>query len=422
MEIPFLHRLALLITTLAIILSAVSGIFRRVREADTTRYERIAENMLHQSVISACEQPPFLPEIVRMPGYPAFLAGVKAIAGEGDYKIIFAQSLLHGLTTLALFWLAFALFGSMRLSLFTQLAWAFYPYAFLYATTLMSETLSAAALTLGLTGLVVYWRTGMRRFLMLSCVGFIAGAYTRPNLWIVPPFLFFLALCFKSIRNQFTLRPLGVICLVVGLSLAPWVARNYLTFGKILIGSENYLGNNLCQSSVQFRFSLAEIASYCGETTENSKNWLNECDWRRNLAQDEEFKERAFVQLREHFVSFSLYSLLRPFRIWVSYNLDNRAPTAGVRTVETIAGAITLAGFPFFICGLYLLVKRAEHGWVLAATCVAISATHLVVVAMGRYSMSVRPMYVLAVVYALFESSKILHRTGPERNSRSMAT
>src|SRR4051812_45724649 len=51
---------------------------------DGVLYAQLARNILEQHVFSVDDQPPFEPTLIRLPGYPLFLAGVYAIFGHGD--------------------------------------------------------------------------------------------------------------------------------------------------------------------------------------------------------------------------------------------------------------------------------------------------------------------------------------------------
>src|SRR4030095_11494572 len=47
-------------------------------------YALIARNVLEQHVYSHQEQPPFVPSLIRLPGYPFLLAVVYAVSGHGN--------------------------------------------------------------------------------------------------------------------------------------------------------------------------------------------------------------------------------------------------------------------------------------------------------------------------------------------------
>src|SRR5947209_5383581 len=47
-------------------------------------YSRLAKNLLEQNVFSVDEQAPFTPTLIRMPGYPLFMAGVYYLFGHDN--------------------------------------------------------------------------------------------------------------------------------------------------------------------------------------------------------------------------------------------------------------------------------------------------------------------------------------------------
>lgn len=51
---------------------------------DGRLYAQIARNVLERSVYSHESEPPYAPTLIRLPGYPLFLAGIYSIFGQGD--------------------------------------------------------------------------------------------------------------------------------------------------------------------------------------------------------------------------------------------------------------------------------------------------------------------------------------------------
>src|SRR6185369_14940760 len=79
------------IVVLTILLGAAFGfrLFVALRLPNDTPddgrfYSQIARNVLEQHVYSHEEQPPFTPTLIRLPGYPFFLAAIYAVAGHGN--------------------------------------------------------------------------------------------------------------------------------------------------------------------------------------------------------------------------------------------------------------------------------------------------------------------------------------------------
>src|ERR1044072_931220 len=62
-------------------------------------YSQLARNILEQHVYSHESQAPYAPSIIRLPGYPLFLAGVYAVFGHGnDTAVRVVQAVIDTLT------------------------------------------------------------------------------------------------------------------------------------------------------------------------------------------------------------------------------------------------------------------------------------------------------------------------------------
>src|SRR6185295_4037100 len=72
-------------------------------------YAQIATNVLERHVYSHESEPPFAPSLIRLPGYPLFLAGIYSIFGHHDDGAVrIVQALVDtatcGLIALVAFW------------------------------------------------------------------------------------------------------------------------------------------------------------------------------------------------------------------------------------------------------------------------------------------------------------------------------
>ena len=71
-------------------------------------YSQIARNVLEQHVYSHDSQAPYAPSIIRLPGYPLFLAGVYAVFGHGNNTAVrVVQAVIDTLTCVLIAFVAF---------------------------------------------------------------------------------------------------------------------------------------------------------------------------------------------------------------------------------------------------------------------------------------------------------------------------
>ena len=77
---------------------------------DSKTYARIARNVLEQHSYSEAEAPPYEPTLIRLPGYPLFLAAIYKVFGHGNNGAVrIVQALLDTATCglvalLAFYW------------------------------------------------------------------------------------------------------------------------------------------------------------------------------------------------------------------------------------------------------------------------------------------------------------------------------
>ena len=108
-------------------------------------YAQIARNMLEQHVFSHATEPPYDPSLIRLPGYPGFVAGVYAAFGHGDNTAVrLAQALLDTITCGLIALLAYYWEPDERRKRNSSLAAlalaAACPFTTIYVATILTET------------------------------------------------------------------------------------------------------------------------------------------------------------------------------------------------------------------------------------------------------------------------------------------
>jgi hypothetical protein len=160
---------------------------------DGRYYALIARNVLNHNGYSGEEEEPFLPTLVRTPGYPLFLAGVYQVFGQDNNRAVrVIQAALDTATCwlvalLALYWSPVEWEAERRRRV---MLWAFAlaavcPFTAIYVSTILTETstmLLATAFALAATpGLGS--RTGIRQARAWMAAGILGGVATmfRPD-------------------------------------------------------------------------------------------------------------------------------------------------------------------------------------------------------------------------------------------------
>lgn len=246
---------ALLLTAAFSFRVAVARLLPTDAPDDGRLYAQIARNVLEQRVYSAESEPPFASSLIRLPGYPLFLAGVYSVFGHGDNTAVrVAQALIDTATCGLIALVAFFWEPDEKLKRRTSIAAlalaAVCPFTTIYVATILTETPTmffAVAMCLTAT-LALRAATQQKALLWWVATGLLAGVAVlfRPDSG-----LFALAIGITLVvatlarssdvklskkREEILYRSarasyLGaVFSLAFCLVLVPWTVRNFRVF------------------------------------------------------------------------------------------------------------------------------------------------------------------------------------------------
>ena len=218
---------------------------------DGVVYSRIAKNILEQNVYSVDAQAPFTPTLIRLPGYPLFLAAVYSVFGHDNNTAVRIVQAVFDTGTCVIVALLGLLWTEDEEKKRKNALWTFglaalCPFIAIFAATLLTETLTTflmAAMTLTAT-LAFKSVSAKKSLLWWIFTGLLAGAAVllRPDsglfaaaigLTLVISGVF---LNTESLPTYFQ-RLLQVSLKGVAFSFAfilvltPWAIRNYRVFG-----------------------------------------------------------------------------------------------------------------------------------------------------------------------------------------------
>ena len=187
--------------------------------------------------------------ISRVPVYPLFLAACYRVFGRDYYaapRVI--QSLAGALVCVLVYAIAAPAFGR-GVGLLAAAMVAAYPFFIYYSGLLLTETLFTLALTLFMYLVLSIDRGTFRSVLAAAAVaGVLAGATVllKPSFLTFVPFvgLVWLAVSRRPVR---ALKAMVVIVLCTGLTMCPWIVRNWALTDRfvpttLLVGISLYEG------------------------------------------------------------------------------------------------------------------------------------------------------------------------------------
>jgi 4-amino-4-deoxy-L-arabinose transferase-like glycosyltransferase len=203
---------------------------------DTLIYGDIAKNWMQHGVYGFAQGPQgAVPTLIRLPGYPIFLALCFAVFGADRYTaVMVVQCLIDLGTCLLVADLARRLFGN-RAGLVVLWLAALCPFTANYVAAPLTETLSLFCIAVAFYGLERWKAAGQG---WDGWLGVIAGALAyavllRPEQGLlaaaVIPAMLWLALRQPG-RVLQRATPVLIAALCIVLPLVPWTARNWKTF------------------------------------------------------------------------------------------------------------------------------------------------------------------------------------------------
>jgi dolichyl-phosphate-mannose-protein mannosyltransferase len=145
-------------------------------------YAQIARNLLEQHVYSHEAEPPYVPSLIRLPGYPLFIAGVYSVFGHGDNMAVrIVQALLDTATCALIALIAFLWEPEEKLKRRSSIAAlalaALCPFTTIYVATILTETATTfLAVAMCLTATLAFKSTRQGNALLLwAATGVLAG-------------------------------------------------------------------------------------------------------------------------------------------------------------------------------------------------------------------------------------------------------
>ena len=200
---------------------------------DAQGYRILALNLVENGVLSLRTEPPYVPDGLRTPLYPALLALLLVATRDAPLAVPVAQALVDTGTVTLVFCLGCRLAGRRR-GLVAALLYALNPVSFLFTGEAMTEVLLAFLLALAFCTFLHALAAAERRYLLLASTGLLAGLciLCKPHAFLLP---FLLALGWMVERRRARVRAWtegGALAILAMLTLVPWLARNQFLFGR----------------------------------------------------------------------------------------------------------------------------------------------------------------------------------------------
>lgn len=412
---------------------------------DQRGYQRLGEALATTGRFTRyADADAFVPEVIRTPGYPVFVALVYRLFGVGNnLAVAIAQVFVFGAVCVLAFALARRAAGERAGRVAAAMA-ALYPPLPYFGSLILTELWATFVATLAMLWCVRACQHQRVRDYAIAGVLCSATTLVRPAFVLMPFFFAFaVPLLVRSERSAAALRGWAVLVVAAVLTLTPWFAYNYVNLGQLTLSPAGGIGRGLWEGSWQGRWSgrfqaelitLAETtldreqlnrlviarASEAGLPAEPMLEYVNE--WRDlrdiwNTPTDPMERARARVVADAEYLRHALDNMradpighvrrrltVGAFVLWaadvpIRYGDINDVPIVVIR-------AIWLAQAMVMLLALIGIVRLARHGRRLEAVLLAlpivyVTAVHLPLLCEARQSLPVKPVVIVLAAVGL---------------------
>ncbi len=199
---------------------------------DALTYGDLAHNLLYHHIFGFTEDH-IRPTLIRLPGYPLFLAACFALFGDANYlAVLWVQVVLDLATCILLAVLATRLFNR-RVGMAVLWLAALCPFTANYAATPLTETLSLLCVALAFFALERWNATRRIRWTVTLGLALAYAVLLRPDQGILAaailPALLWMGLRDPTRPRTKRLQPAALACAIIVLPLLLWGVRNQRT-------------------------------------------------------------------------------------------------------------------------------------------------------------------------------------------------
>jgi 4-amino-4-deoxy-L-arabinose transferase-like glycosyltransferase len=196
---------------------------------------------------------PFVPEALRTPGYPLFVAAIFTLFGSHQLAVVLVQGGLF--VTLCLLVYAIARLAADESVALTAAAItaAYSPLPF-FAALLLTELWTTFVVTVAILCLVQALRRRSIAWGSAAGFSFAYSALSRPAFLLLAPFLLGTAVLLAPRRQLARAGVWGSLGVVFALTMAPWFAYTHRHFGGFTIAPAGGVGRAIWEGSWQGRW------------------------------------------------------------------------------------------------------------------------------------------------------------------------
>jgi len=356
--------------------------------------------------------PPTGPTAWEPPLYPYLMAGVFQVFGiytkASAFVLLTLNSLFSALTCIPIFLIARRTF-SEKAAVGAAWAWALLPNVIFWCTRAVWET-SLSALLLA----TVFWlaltleeRDGWLPWVEFGLLWGLT-ALSGPSLLSFLPAAGLWGWYRRAKRGKRSLAGVVLASAVFLACIAPWLIRNYRTFGRFIFIRDNF---------------GAELRLGNGNGADGTwMEYVHPTQDRYALRQYQSMGELAYIAMRKHQAleyieadhgRFALLSLKRFVYFWAGAPKATQPPW-----VNEVKNSLFLASSVLMFWGLGRALRQRRPGaWLFFWLVLLYPAIYYLVYTIPRYRHAIEPEMTILCVFLLTEASKRSKASLPDRSS-----
>jgi hypothetical protein len=387
----------------------------------------------------------FVPEVIRTPAYPLFVAAIYKVAGVGQLPVALVQTGLFALIGLLGYAIA-ARCSTARLATVAAVAIALFPPIPYFGALVMTEVWTTFLFTLAVW--ISLRAVRERHTATFAVLGFLLGvtALSRPVFVLFPIVLALAGIVgfpLMRVGGRPTFAHWSVMLGAFAITMLPWLTYNYVTLGSFTLSPAGGIGRGLWEGSWQATWSgrlqnelthfaddiadrealdraIQSVAArehleagpmleYVHQWQDIRHIWTDPVDPHEHalarVKADQEYRRVALENLRQDsFVHLSKRLARGVFILWageIPFRRSdiNRLPLILIRVVWAVQALVFAAG----CVGIYALVRRG-HGTealLLASPIAYITAVHFPLLTEARQSLPAQPLLLVLATFGV---------------------
>lgn len=389
------------------------------------------------------DSPTFIPEVIRTPGYPAFVALIYRLFGPHTLPVAIAQAIVFVLICLLVYAIARRIAGE-RAAAAAAIMTALFPPLPYYGALVLTEVWTTFVLMGAMLVCMRAIQGGRTRDFVIAGALFSATTLVRPAFILLP---FGLALAMPilvpSERHRRRIGQWAALALVAALTMVPWFTYNYVYLGRFTLSPAGGIGRGLWEGSWQGRWAgriqndlthtaeqpitteeldarVREIAASAGMAPDGMLDYVHE--WRdirkiwesptdpmerarARVVADQEYLRAAIEHIRADLPDWLLRrGARRTFILWASdipirYTDINAAPVIVIRLIWLLQVVLLLVA----TAGIIVLLRRRQYAEaaLIALPLLYVTGVHVPLLCETRQSLPVKPLVITLAAVAM---------------------